>query len=191
VAAVLIEGESPSGFCEFGKSVPADSQAIRIDATEPVRSLTALPLVQRPQEATMKIGPLRTLALCATCAVLAGAGSAALADGNGDGDDGPVTTVAPPGDAGQKKMMFRKCVLEGPAPVESGGTTAAKPAGKPDEKCTVTAGGPPPDGMKPPPGGGCVKVEMGTVDKAEFGALSKAKAAAVAREKAAAAAAAN
>jgi hypothetical protein len=144
----------------------------------------------------MKIGPLRTLALCATCAVLAGAGSAALADDNGDdnGNDGPVTTVAPPGDAGQaKKMMFRKCVLEGPAPGEAGEaggiTTAGKPGGKPGEKCTVTAGGPPPDGMKPPHGEGCVKVTMGPVDKAEFRAMSKAKAAAIAKEKAAAAAA--
>ena len=146
----------------------------------------------------MKIGPLRTLALCATCAVLAGAGSAALADDDSDakGDDGPVTAVAPAGDAGQAKMTFRKCVVEAPAPGEAGeagegdeATTGGKPAGKPDVKCTVTAGGPPPDGMKPPPGEGCVKVAMGPVDKAEFRALAKAKAAAVAREKAAAAAA--
>jgi len=142
----------------------------------------------------MKNGPLRTLALCATCAVLAGAGSAALADDNGDDNDGPVTTVAPPGDPGQaKKMLLRTCVLEGPAPGEAGEagaiTTAGTPAAKPGEKCTVTAGGPPPDGMKPPHGEGCVKVTMGPVDKAQFRAMSKAKAAAVAREKAAAAAA--
>ena len=140
----------------------------------------------------MKIGPLRTLALCATCAVLAGAGSAALADDNGD--DGPVTTIAPAGDAGQAKLTLRTCVLEGSAPGEKGATTTAGEPGDtpdemPDEKCTAMAGGPPPDGMKARHGVACVKVAMSPVGKAEFRALSKAKAAALAREKAAAAAA--
>jgi hypothetical protein len=149
----------------------------------------------------MKIGPLRTLALCATCAALAGAGSAALAAGDDAGpDDGPVTTVAPPGEAGQTKMMIRKCVVEGPVPARTGGAdVAGEAAGKPDEKCTVTAGSPPPGAVELPPPGGCVKVEAGGADKAAFGAMSRAKLgaltreklAAVAREKAAAAAAAR
>jgi hypothetical protein len=125
----------------------------------------------------MKIGPLKTLALCATCAALAGAGSAALAaDGN---EVGPTTTTAPPGAAG-KTMMMRKCVLD-PANKRGTGTDEGADAGT--EKCTVTAGSPPPDGVKPP-AGGCVKLEMGSVDKAELasGPAAKAKAAAIAKE---------
>jgi hypothetical protein len=137
----------------------------------------------------MKIGPLRTLALCATCAALAGAGSAALAD---DGNDaGPTTTAAPPEKAGQTLMM-RKCVLD-PANKSTAGDGART------EKCTVTAGSPPPDGVKPPDGG-CVKLELGAVHKADFasgagdkagfasGPAARAKAAAIAKEAAAAAA---
>jgi hypothetical protein len=131
----------------------------------------------------MKFGPLKTLALCATCAALAGAGSAALAaDGN---DVGPTTTAAPPGEAGQALMM-RKCVLD-PADKSTAGAGVA--ADMATEKCTVTAGSPPPGGFKPP-AGGCVKFAVRAGDKAGFaaGPAAKAKAAAIAKQEAAAAA---
>jgi hypothetical protein len=115
----------------------------------------------------MKIGPLRTIALCTMCAALAGAGSAALAADEG----APATTAASPGPAGQTLVM-RKCVLD---PANTAGE------GEGEETCTVTSGGTPPPGGKPP-FGECVKVESGTVDKAADDATKK-KTAALAEQK--------
>lgn len=75
--------------------------------------------------------PLRTIALCAACAVLAGAGSAALAAD--DGSDGP-TVVTMPGKPVDGKLRMHKCTI-----------TAAKDGDVPDEVCTSEAGAPPPD----------------------------------------------
>jgi hypothetical protein len=115
----------------------------------------------------MKTGPLRTLTLCATCAVLAGAGSAALAAD----DEGPTTTGPTAGKAGHALKM-RTCVLEPANEAGEGG----------GETCTVTSGDGPPPG-KPHFGGCVVRVESGTGDKAAADAATKKKLAAGAKEK--------
>jgi hypothetical protein len=164
---VLISGESPSALCEFGKSAKGRSQTIRTGATDPHLSLQGRTAVNDVGGIFMKIGPLRTLALCATCAVLAGAGSAALAAD----DEGPTTTGPTAGQAGRTVTM-RTCVL-----------VPAKEAGeKAGERCTVTAGDGPPPG-KPHFGGCAVRVESGTGDKAAADAAIRKKMAAGAKEK--------
>jgi hypothetical protein len=54
----------------------------------------------------MRSTPWRTIALCATCAVLAGAGSAALADSGS-----PDTATAVPGKPGDGQLQVRKCMM--------------------------------------------------------------------------------
>jgi hypothetical protein len=118
----------------------------------------------------MRSTPWRTVALCATTAVLAGAGSAALADG------GPPesATGAAPGKAADGRLTMRTCVIarNGEAPHEVTCPAGGLPPGK--GKCVVArngeaphavtcpAGGLPPG--KPPIGGGCFATKLKTPD---------------------------
>ncbi|MEA2149040.1 MAG: hypothetical protein QOD69_870 [Solirubrobacteraceae bacterium] len=93
----------------------------------------------------MRSTPWRTVALCAATAVLAGAGSAALAD---SGAPDPAAGAAP-GKATDAQLMTRKCMI-------------ARNDEAPHE-VTCPPGGKPPGG-KPPGGGGCFVKKLETAD---------------------------